>query len=145
MQTVAAALLAALLALYPGPRSRDIELRLDRLSETARLAADAYGVPYAVLISVAFRESHLGLDRASGGCWGAPKDRRHRNVAGTAGDAARALRRSYEVCGTWRGAISRFRIGLCRPTRATAQYNSEVVAMIQRVSTRAGVEMPANF
>ena len=35
----------------------------------------------ALLAAVGWHESHLGCARASGGCWGSPRDRGHRHTA----------------------------------------------------------------
>lgn len=108
--------LAALLALFPHFPTRPCVVQRTHAITTALVEGErAHGVPPALLAAVAFHETHLGCDAGEGGNWGAPTDRRHRHTAGTPLDAARALARSYAVCGDWAGAVGRFRSGLCRP------------------------------
>lgn len=81
------------------------------------MAAERLSVPSGLALSVSFHETHVGCDRNEGGGWGAPIDIRHRHTAGTPEHAIRALRRSFEVCHDWEGAVSRFRSGLCHLPR----------------------------
>src|SRR5258706_14936267 len=114
-------LLTALLALHrpPQPQRSCIEANRNAIEQVG-VEALAIGVPPAVLFAIARRESHFACSPREHS-WGAPapRSRSHavdwRHVAGTPMDAARALRRSFEVCGTWTGATGRFRSGLCRP------------------------------
>ena len=114
---MSALLVAAILALFPYLTTRALRASIvEHQAEIADLgdaAATARGVPPAILITVAFLETHWGYDPGEYGGWGAPASRFTRHVAGTPDDAAGALHASYVVCGTWLGAISRFRSGLC--------------------------------
>lgn len=106
--------LLALLALYPrSPAAECVRARLPRLAAAADSAAREHGVPVALLVAVAWHESHLGCHPASGGCWGAPVSPQHRLTAGGAMHAARALATGRARCGTWEGAVRRFRGGAC--------------------------------
>jgi len=109
-----ALLVTALLNHFPHTPSRAcIEARQTEI--VAHLdVAHGLGVPPGIMLAVAFHETHVGCDRNEGGGWGAPIDMQHRHVAGTPEHAIRALRRSFEVCGDWTGAVTRFRSGLCR-------------------------------
>jgi hypothetical protein len=140
-------LFAALLAILPGvpqPMHGCMRRRHDRIVEEIARAADRHGVPPAVLLVVGLLESHYGCAPGSGGCWGAPIDRAHRLTAGTPDHAAVALAHSFEACGTWAGAVARFRCGLCRcPARIVRGYTPEFAArLIERVHRRAGVPAP---
>lgn len=124
-------LLAALLDLHPFPavEARCVERhRLEIASRVWRVEQEL-GVPGGLLLAVGFYESHDGCDPRSGGNWGAlrrrPRAAPPPRVPGTVEDAGRALAAGYAVCGTWEGAASRFRCGLCvcppdhdRPLRA---------------------------
>lgn len=90
-----------------------IHRRRDAIIEDATQAATAHGVPVRLLLAVGFRESHWGCAPASGGCWGAPRDRAHRSTAGRAAHAASALRLGHSRCGSWVGAVAHFRCGAC--------------------------------
>lgn len=124
---------AAILALFPHLLYRPcIEARRARIVAVAEASAPT--VPPAVLLSVALHESHFGCAPGSGGCWGAPVDPVHRHDAGTPAQAARALATGYRVCGTWAGAVGRFRSGLCAPTSAVhRRYVATVMALAARV------------
>ncbi len=122
-----AAILAALLSLYP--RSPAAQC-LDALDAAHRAHPE---VPTALLAAVGWHESHLGCARASGGCWGSPRDRDHRHTAGTPTDAARDLAHALRACGSVGGAIARFRGGSCRPGPHTA-YVARVAALAARLS-----------
>jgi hypothetical protein len=137
-----AQLLAALLALYPGPRSRDIERRRESIVAMATHSSETYNVPPAVLLTVGFLETHLGTDANEGGGWGAPINRHHRHVAGTSDSAARILARSLEVCGTWERAIARFRSGLCVAPLSMRRYVRTALQLVARISARAEVPLP---
>lgn len=135
-----AALVAALLSLFPrSPSLACLRARLDTITADAHAAAGQYGVPPALLLAVGFVETHLGCDRASGGCWGAPIDPQHRGTAGRASHAAQALATSYRVCGTWEGAVCRFRCGLCRCPPQHAQYTRNALSLAGRIRTAAGL------
>ena len=136
----AAAWLAALLLAVPVPaRERTCILaRRETIAASADAAAAAHGIPVALLLSVAYLESHLGCARGSGGCWGAPISRTRRGVAGGADRAASALALGYRRCGqTDEGAVSSFRWGLCRPPRGAHGYGpADVLAFAARVAAR---------
>lgn len=76
-------------------------------------AARAHGVPVALLIVVGWVESHCGCDPRAGGSWGAPVSALRRRVAGRAMHAASALAAGHRACGSWEGAVARFRSGSC--------------------------------
>lgn len=130
-------LLAALLAAFTHmPARHCIEARADEIATAAADASSAHGVPPALLLSVGFHETWLGCHGERD--WGAPMDRRHRRTAGTPDDAARALATGYRVCGTWPGAVSRFRSGLCTTQRTTVrEYVASVMRLASRISVRA--------
>jgi hypothetical protein len=142
--TFAARLLAALLGMLGHSRHTPcIERHRDAIAERAAAAETAHGVPPAVLLVVGLLESHWGCHPASGGCWGAPVDRRHRLTAGTPDHAARALARSRAVCGSWAGAIARFRSGLCAPWQpAHRAYVATALRLVARAHARAGAPAP---
>lgn len=137
-------LIALLINLIPhSPYLACIRANEAAIASTLAKSEHDYGVPPSVLLVVGLLESHLGCNPRSGGCWGAPIDMQHRNVAGTPLHAARALASSYRVCGTWRGAIGRFRSGLCRPTQhAHTQYVARAMTWIERLNTGVGVSTP---
>jgi len=138
--TAAAAWLAALLLAVPVPaRERSCILaRRETIAASADAAAAAHGVPVALLLSVAYLESHLGCSAHSGGCWGAPISRTRRGVAGGADRAASALALGYRRCGgTPEGAVSSFRWGLCRvPAGAHGYGPADVMRFAARVAAR---------
>lgn len=114
--------------------------------ETAAARGEGRGVPPSVLLVVGLLESHWGCHPASGGCWGAPRDAHHRSLAGTPDHAARALARSYAVCGDWRGAVSRFRSGLCRARQpAHRAYVRRAASLIAAIHARTGLPRPYGF
>jgi hypothetical protein len=143
-------LFAALLAILPGvpqPMHGCIHRQHASIVEQIARASDRHGVPPAVLLVVGLLESHYGCAPGSGGCWGAPVDRAHRLTAGTPDHAAIALAHSFEVCGSWVGAVARFRCGLCRcPARVVHGYTPEYAArLIERMHRRAGLPPPAGL
>ena len=112
----------------------------------ADAAWTTYGVPPAVILVVALFETHWGCDRRSGGGWGAPINATHRHIAGTPDRAARILRRSFDVCGSWEGAVSMFRMGLCVPPEERhVRYVATVMRWAERVQTRAHRALPDHF
>lgn len=136
-------LIAALLALFVrSPHHDCIARREPEIARRLTVADQTYGVPPGVLLVVAALESHLGCAAGSGGCWGAPIDPRHRGTAGTSDHAARALARGYAVCGTWIGAIRRFRSGLCFREPPVGYTARTAVRLIERVYDDAGVARP---
>ena len=135
--------LAAILTLFPhmsGNNRPCIERRHERIVQQLR-ETTAAGVPAPLMASVAFIETHLGCDRHEGGNWGAPIDRRHRHTAGDHMDAAQALLTGLQRCGTWDGAVSRFRSGLCRTRRTyVLRYVHNVNALVRRINAAREVE-----
>lgn len=126
----------------PQPMRSCLANHQDRIAAQAQEGSDQNGVPAGILLTVGFLESHLGCHPRSGGCWGAPIDPTHRLTAGTHHHAAVALATSYRVCGTWEGAISRFRCGLCRcpAPRTVAMPSTGVCAQYWR-PVQVGEEM----
>lgn len=111
------AVVLAILGLFPYMSGNNRQCVVDRqvriaeqLEETVRM-----GVPVLVMAAVAFQETHLGCDRGEGGGWGAPIDRFHRHTAGTHVQAAQSLVNGMGACGSWEGAVIRFRTGACAP------------------------------
>lgn len=144
---VVAALLAALFASVPRvpqPQRGRLAARHDAIVAAAVDAYAAHGVAPAVLLVTAFLETHIGTDDNEGNGWGAPASVRARHVAGTSDHAARALARSFAVCGSWTGAVGRFRSGLCRPWQAAHRaYVRTAMGLVVRVHGGAGVPLPA--
>ena len=137
--TAAAWLVALLLAVrVPVAERRCIVARREAIASTATAAAEAHSIPVALLLSVAYLESHLGCSAHSGGCWGAPISRARRGVAGGPDRAASALALGYRRCGgTPEGAVSSFRWGLCRvPAGARGYGPATVMAFAARVAAR---------
>lgn len=121
---------ALLLALYPrAPYRACLERRAPAI---ASQVAAAHGVPPSLLVAVGWHESHLGCAPRSGGCWGAPVSRSRRGTAGGVSEAASSLATGYRVCGTWAGAVARFRGGQCAPG-AHAAYVARVLALAARL------------
>lgn len=137
------ALLAALLVIFPrSPAITCLRTRAEVIASQARDAAYTRHVPPGLLLAIGFMESHLGCDRASGGCWGAPIDPQHRGTAGTPDHAAQALATSFRVCGSWEGAVCRFRCGLCRCPDRHTRYASTAMGLARRIYTTAGEPVP---
>lgn len=137
--TAAAWLAALLLAVrVPVAERACIVARRETIAASAEAAAAAHGVPVALLLSVAYLESHLGCSPRSGGCWGAPISRTRRGVAGGADRAASALALGYRRCGgTPEGAVSSFRWGRCRvPVGAHGYGPADVLRLAARVAAR---------
>ncbi len=141
---MSALLLAVLMRLAPHSSCTPcLVRRASEIAARADAAALTTGVPPGLLLAVGWYESRLGCDPRSGGSWGAPINARHRGTAGTHDHAARALARSYRVCGTWLGAVTRFRSGRCRFNRTLVGYEaSEALRLTERVYTRADVPVP---
>ena len=126
--TTASAWITALLLAYPSAAHRVcIQHQRQQIAADAEEAAHRHGIPVAMLMSVAFLESHLGCNPRSGGCWGAPIDRDHRHTAGRAEQTASALALGVRRCGTDERAINHFRWGTCRRTRRAHGYGPESV------------------
>lgn len=118
-------ILLAILAIFPHMSGNNRQCIIDhqpriaaQLREVSEpIAPGAPVPPMELTAAVAFAETHLGCDINEGGNWGAPIDRNHRHTAGTHMSAVRVLSRGFTRCGSWDGAILRFRTGLCNPAR----------------------------
>lgn len=134
----------AILALFPhmsGNNRHCIETQqariVQQLLEVSQPHEPGAPVPPTELTAaVAFAETHLGCDLHEGGNWGAPLDRLHRHTAGTHMHAVRALSRGYQRCGSWDGAVLRFRTGLCNPRRSPSPQVREQGTHYLRVIRR---------
>lgn len=136
-------LFLAILLIFPNTPSRTcMESRREQIILSAASSSSTYQVPIGLLYSVAFNETHLGCDRGSGGCWGAPIDPQHRHTAGTSDHAALALKHGFERCHTWAGAVSRFRCGLCVCPNRFDNYTDRVMSLSRRLYTRANLAVP---
>ena len=117
----------AILALYPYMSGNNRQCIIEHRSQIESVLVEAQrqypAMPTEVFATIGFMETHLGCDQGEGGNWGAPISPRQRHVAGTPMQAATALWRSYEVCGSWDGAARRFRTCLCRPTVIGSRYS----------------------
>lgn len=179
-------LLTLLLTLFQHPANVEcIRRQENSIAERAYNASVSSQVPASVILVVAFLESHFGCAAASGGSWGAPVDRNHRLTAGpseqVAVHSASSLHNGFygtrhsRGCGTWFGAISYFRCGLCRcPAYRRAPippngdcttlgrywkrprlanyclrdfgYRAEyVIAKVEELHNVAGIPLPANL
>lgn len=115
--------LAAILAIFPRMSHhnrqcivRDHDRIVHQLQDIPNAVSEGMTPPPTEIVAaIGFIETHLGCDVGEGGNWGAPRSRSERHRAGTHRHAIRALSRSYNVCGTWEGAINRFHTGLCNP------------------------------
>lgn len=142
-----AELVTAVLALWPvmsGDNRACIEQRRARIAEQIEESVRVYPtIRPALLVAVAFSETHLGCDRNEGGNWGAPISPLRRHVAGTHLHAARILARSMEVCrGDELSAARRFRTGLCDPRR---QSSSAVVGRVGEAYGRRVLRIAARL
>lgn len=138
-----AVVLAILLAMHrPSlPVQRCMSHHAASVERVAARAASELQVPPSVLLATARRESHWGC--RGGHSWGAPHSRSHRFGIGTPMDAARALEHSFRVCGTWIGAVGRFRSGLCRPWQHEhREYVRAVVRDVEAIHERTGEPLP---
>lgn len=139
-------LLTTLLGMFPhSPQRECMERRTHEIAAMADAGFTNHAVPPAVLLTIGYLETHLGCDAGEGGGWGAPISRFHRHTAGTSDHAARALARSFAVCGTWRSAISRFRYGLCHPIHTAGYAPDGAMRIAERISARAGVPLPERW
>lgn len=128
----------------PQPQRGRIAQRHDAIVAWATAGADL--VPPAVSLVVCMMETHLGTDDHEGGGCGTPIDVRHRHTAGTPAHHVRALARSFAVCGSWQGAVGRYRSGLCRPRLpAHRAYVQRVMHWVARTHAEAGVPLPADL
>jgi hypothetical protein len=118
-------IVAAFLAIFPymnGNNRQCIEQQQPRIIHQLREVAQPTvpglpAPPVELTASVAFLETHLGCDINEGGNWGAPVSATRRHTAGTHMHAVHALSVGYVRCGSWEGAVRRFRTGLCNPER----------------------------
>lgn len=146
--TIAQLLLTALLNLFPymsGDNRACIVRNFNSIAQVAENAERDLGVPAAVMLTVGFIETHNGCDRGEGGNWGAPISPTQRHVAGAPSQAGVALQHGFERCGSWLGAISRFRSGHCRIPPAMEHYPRTAMRIITRISTDASVALPEHF
>lgn len=135
-------LLAALLASFTHmPLRPRIVARFDAIADAARDASETYGVPPALLVAVGYLESGFGTHPRSGGSWGAPRDRRHRHIAGGPNQEASALALGFRRCGNWRSALHHFRCGMCRCPRVVGYTPDDAFRLADRISARAGIAM----
>lgn len=131
----------------PQPMRSCVVRRNDEIVQMAQAGYEVHQVPVTLLLMVGFLESHWGCHPRSGGCWGAPIDPQHRLTAGTSNHAARALATSYRVCGTWEGAMNRFRCGLCvcRPSMIVGYTPEYAIHQVERLHERLWLPLPDNF
>lgn len=130
-------IIIALLSIFPymsGNNRQCIQRRQEAIAEALH-ETSGLGVPVEVMTAVGFRETHLGCDEGEGGNWGAPIDPQHRHTAGTHLHAAQALMTGFGVCGSWDGAIRRFRTGSCRPSATGDAYLLSVRYLIRRLES----------
>ncbi len=128
-------ILIAILAIFPymnGNNRQCIIDRQPRIAEQLRevsqpIEPGAPVPPTHLTAAVAFKETHLGCDINEGGNWGAPIDRNHRHTAGTHLSAVTSLVHGYQRCGSWDGAVLRFRTGFCNPARQGASRQIQVI------------------
>lgn len=145
---IAKMLLAAILTLFPymsGNNRACIERNATSIVNVVESAQRENGVPPAVLLTVGFMETHLGCDVGEGGNWGAPISPQRRHVAGTPRQAAVALQHGFERCGSWLGAIARFRSGRCVIPPTMTRYPRTATWLMTRISTIAQAPIPASF
>ncbi len=142
------ALLSAMIAVLPPipqPQRDRIQLQKDAIVAMATASSARYGVPPSVLLVVGFMETHLGTDDGEGGGWGAPIDAQHPNKAGTSDDAAKILGRGRKRCGSWQGAVSRFRSGQCVAPTFAKSYVRSAMRLIQHMHDRVDVPVPEHL
>lgn len=133
------ALLAVLLALLPVPAARRacIVERRAAIEHDADAASAATGVPVAVILAVAYLETHIGCAPRSGGCWGAPISPSRRGTAGRAIHSATALAWGYRACGDALGAVSHYRCGRCRCGRLVGYQPEHAMDLVDRLMVGA--------
>jgi hypothetical protein len=145
---IVALLLKTLLFLRPGPQTQCIEHRFDQIvAAVTSPEVQLHAVPPAILLVVAFAETHIGCDRGEGGGWGAPISRAQRHVAGTPATAASSLANGAEHCMPrgfgWDGAVAWFRCGLCLcPGTRRGQAGADVLermALIRSLYAAAAI------
>ncbi len=142
----ATALLIALLSLLPhSPGTACVRTRIDHIAAQIAEIETTYGVPPGLTVAICWRESWCGCHPASGGSWGAPRDARHRNIAGPPNTTGHILQVGFEQCGSWFASVTRFRSGHCVFRRLLVGYEPiDAIRLAQRVYERAGLETP-NF
>ena len=117
-------IITAILAMFPhmsGNNRACIIAQRDTIAQHLLVAHQTYPeLPMVLMAAVAFAETHLGCDAGEGGNWGAPISPARRHVAGTPLQAARALATGIARCGSFDGAVMRFRVGLCQPRRQSS-------------------------
>jgi len=146
--SIAQLLLAALLVIFPymsGDNRACIQRNARSIVNVVEAAQRENGVPPAVLLTVGFIETHLGCDIGEGGNWGAPISPQRRHVAGTPRQAAVALQHGFERCGSWMGAIARFRSGRCAIPPNMRHYPQTATWLMTRMSTMVNVPLPPNL
>lgn len=140
--------LVALLSFFahvPEPQASRIAANRVQIEASVAESERVHGVPPAVMLTVAWLESHLGTAPGSGGCWGAPVSATRRQTAGTPLQAARVLARGYEHCHhDWRQAVGFFRSGLCNGGRHPA-YVATASRLVRRLSAATHTPVPAGF
>lgn len=134
----AAEVLMAFLTLFPHTPARqcliDRRVQIEQVLDNSRAMYPQ--MPIEMIATIGFMETHLGCDRGEGGNWGAPISPTQRHVAGRPIQAAAALWRSYQVCGSWEAAARRFRTGLCRPTVTGTPYARTAMSVVTRLTTQ---------
>ncbi len=117
--------------------------RTDEIAETAAATAELYPVPPAVLLAVGMEESAFACDPRSGGSWGTPSDRNHRNRAGNSNTNGSALMFGYNQCRAqdsdnprvWFRAISHFRCGRCSCPPLVGYEPIDALNLANRISS----------
>lgn len=136
----AAEIITAILAVYPymSGNNRQCIIQHRPQIEQVLVASQAQypDMPMEMIAAVGFMETHLGCDRGEGGNWGAPISPTQRHTAGTPLQAATALWHGYQTCGTWEGAASRFRTGLCRHSATGQRYSHIAMNIVNRLRVR---------
>jgi hypothetical protein len=143
--TISQLFLAALLEMFPYMSGNNRVCMVRNFNSIANVAEEArrdLGVPPAVLLTVGFLETHNGCDQGEGGNWGAPISPTQRHTAGSPRQAAVALQHGFERCGSWVGAISRFRSGSCRIPETMRSYTRSAVRIMTQISNNIAVSIP---
>ena len=112
------------------------------IAASAEGAARNFDVPVQLLLVQGFLESHWGCDPRSNGSWGSQIENGGRHTDDGPRRAARDLAHSYQFCGTWEGAISRFVFGEChippRPRNAIfTRYVADALSYVRRLEDSA--------
>ena len=131
-------LLAAILSVFLHSPARqciiDHRAQIEHVFEMSRQAYPE--MPIEFVGAVGFAETHLGCDHREGGNWGAPISPTRRHTAGTPMQAVGAIWHSYQMCGTWEGAVRRFNTGVCGPTPRGNNYARIITGVVRRVRAR---------